>query len=261
MPAALPQTANEMFNKLQLVNLESVRAQVGATKPDMTDYRRFLALKAAAEKLDPLAFAHCHFSPTPEMDQIWHAHILDTRLYQEACAAMGAKDAFVHHDPHGGDDLDVKKARRAFTQAVWARCYCSLPESGWPVVDVDGDGEDGEDGEEGAGGHDPIDGGGGDDKSSDEEELATRLPKRPRVDDNKFTIFVKTMKGRTLSLSVTKDTTVEDLKAGLHAAGEAPPDQLRVVFAGKQLEDARTMGDYNVRARSTLHMLMRLRGC
>ena len=260
MHSALPQTALEMFNKLQMVNLESVRAHVGTTKQHMADYRRFLALKAAAEKLNPVAFAHCLFSPTPEMDQIWHAHILDTRLYQEACATMEAKDAFVHHDPRGGDDSDVQKARREFTKAAFIKCYGGPPVSKWPPTTMDiiegaGRGYDDDDDP------DEDDEEGGESAIGDQTHDAEPVAKRPRVDNNYFTVFVKTQTGRTRSLRVTKDTTVEAVKALLHASGEAPPDQLRIVFAGKQLEDARTMGDYNVRGAVTLHMLLRLRGC
>jgi len=250
MHAALPQTAQDMYERLQLVNLESVRAQAGATKPDMDDYRRFLALKAAAEKLNPIGFAHCLFSPTPEMDQVWHAHILDTRLYMEACAAMGAKDAFVHHDPHGGDDPDVQRARRAFTKAAFTKCYDGLPASKWPPTAmeiIEGAGLHTDDEEE--------------DDSDDEGPVRPAKRPRPRSDDA-IMIFVKTMDGRTITLrALSKDTTVKAVKALLHAAGEAPPEEQRIVFAGKQLEDDRTMDDYNIQALSTLYMTMRLRGC
>ena len=255
MHAALPETAKTMFYKLQLVNLESVRARVGATKQDMFDYRRFLALKAAAEKLHPVAFAHCHFSPTPEMDEVWHAHILDTRLYQEACAAMDAKDGFVHHDPHGGDDLDVQQARREFTKQAFIKCYGGLPVSKWPLTGgtaVDGD-ENPDDDDDDDEGEANLFGG--------DHDGAEPVAKRPRADNRPFTVFVKTMKGRTLSLDVAKNTTVKDVKALLHAAGEGPPDQLRIVYAGKQLEDERTMDYYDIRPPCTLQMLMRLRGC
>ncbi len=83
---------------------------------------------------------------------------------------------------------------------------------------------------------------------------------QPTVQIEGGQFFVKTLTGKNLVISLNSDMTVSQLKDEIYAKEMLPQEQMRLIFSGKQLEDNRTLGSYNVTNNSTIHLVLRLKG-
>ena len=126
--ARMPQETDvqRSMRVLDVLNFDTLRSMIN--KPELLlEYKRFLALKVGAGDLDATLL-----SPPAEVDEVWHAHILDTKHYRTTCELLG--HGFIDHNPKGGEDTAARDTRRTACLAAYKKAFGAAVPDIWASV-------------------------------------------------------------------------------------------------------------------------------
>ena len=228
---------------------------------------RFLTLKVLDMDLNAKKL-----SPSGIVETAWRCFMLLPKLYYQFCDKMLPSKVvaprIIDHDSLGADDEDGDEDRNMHTLQRYKEVFGVHPPSFfWDDKEEDDDGDYDEMGDGNVHKRPRLD--------KKEEKINHCASSKPscncREDPRLLTasiegitsqIFVKTLTGKTVTFNVDlSNATVEQVKAQVHIQEGIPCNLQPIFFAGRQLENGRTLSYYNIQQHSTLHLVLSLCGC
>ena len=254
------------------------RKNVGHVQEKIKEFKRFVILKALYRDVNASIL-----SPSYQVDQVWHGLLQFPLDYIRLCDAILPVDAptrVIDHNPFGSDDVEAQAKRYEKTLEAYALFYRQDPPSKFwealesvanpvarfaelapdPVANFVAPSSEPE--------PNPAPRSstlrsGSKRKSSDQG--AKPVDSKVLRSDVELTQYnIRVIAPGTSSVTnvqLSKFATIDDLKSNIYDQRGIPQNQQRLSFAGKQLEDGRTLSYYGVNEGSSIHMILRMRAC
>ena len=171
------------------------------------DYLRFIYFKVVTEDVDGTII-----SPTIEIDEIWHNHLLHNKDYLDMCLDI---NFIVYHYPERiNDTQEVKDKRIEKFKQLYFKYFQNMP--------------------------------------TENKDCS------PPV-----TIFIKTVTGKNITIEISLDSSVAQLKNLIFLKEKIPIVTQKLIYAAKRIDsdNTKTLREFNIGNHSTIHMMFELKGC
>jgi hypothetical protein len=222
---------SELFDEVS----NQLQKSLGCPKPESK-----LICRELLRALHCVHKAHESSLELPRKIQLaWQFAVLNTKLYREFCQDVFGE--FIEHST-------VQSLQINTTRAIYQELFKELPlDSIWKADDPTKQKQETE----------------VESEDEDEDEDDFRLFRDDEEEDlDEFTIHVKTLTGKTITLHhIRADTSILDLKHMFELAEGTPLGNIRFIYAGRQLEDDKTCSWYNLKNESMINLFLRLAGC